>query len=396
MNKVIVQSKDIIEVLENSEARSFINDHINGDLASLSLKYQGKCSFNITVCLHLMAIYKKAKKKLPSYWQHKLALDARSYEQSSSEAVANYKRSFIKGEMLLDITGGLGVDAMILSKNFSKTIVVESNEELHKLASFNAAKLESNLVRVLGDGVDELAKREVTWLYIDPDRRSDAKRTVDLEFLKPNVLSFMSLIEQRAACCYIKLSPLYDIKEAFRVFSNLREIHLIAENNEMKEVGLVLSRSLDVEQRVHLVDVKSGFSKSLVWSSLDGSVQSSTYVNEPYFHIAIAIVSKASAAHMLTSEGVRKHPEFELFYSSVKQKEGFRNFEVCYHGSLSAKVLKKNLSALGIQKLNIILKGTKESAQIWHKKIGTRDGGAYYGIFCLGKKKEAFIVKLIS
>jgi hypothetical protein len=58
-----VQSKDIIKVLENPDAISFMNSHISDDVALLALKYQGKVVFNITVCLQLMAIYRKAKKK---------------------------------------------------------------------------------------------------------------------------------------------------------------------------------------------------------------------------------------------------------------------------------------------------------------------------------------------
>ena len=391
-----MQSKDIIEVLENSEAISFMNSHIKEDVAMLSLKYQGKVAYNITVCLQLMTIYKKARKKLPTFWQHKLALDARSYEQSSSEAVAAYKATFISGDTLLDITGGLGVDSMALSEGFSKTVAVEQNKELHALASYNVSKLNLSIERILGDGVAYLSQGKVSWLYVDPDRRSGVKRSVDLNYLLPNVIELLPLAQSQADQIYLKLSPLYDVKEAYRQFTDLREIHLIAERGEMKEVGLVLGSLGDKECQVHLVDVASGFQNVLPWSVLGITAARLEYHGQHYMHIPHAIVSKAGAAQYFSGSGVSRHKEFELFFSDSTVSAGFRNFELVHHGSMSPKSLRKTLQNRGIKTINILLKGSNESAHLWHKKLGTSDGGEYYVVLCAGKNKEAFVGKLIS
>ena len=389
-----MQSKDIIEVLGNYEAISFIDSHINDDVALLSLKYQGKVSYNLTVSLQLIAIYKKARKKLPTFWSSKLALNLRSYEQASSEAVAAYKARFIRGDSFLDITGGLGVDSLALSRGFKSAVAVEINEELHDLAVYNANKLGAPLVRVLGDGIAELVNRKVTWLYIDPDRRSAEKRIVDINHLIPNVIELLPLIESQATYTYIKLSPLYDIKEAYRQFENLIEIHLIAERNEMKEVGLVLGDIEGKECQVILSDVNTGFYKEIYWASLGRSVMIGEYDVYQYMHIPLSLVAKASAASSFASQGMIKHTEFELFFSNKSTNDGFRNFKVCYQGSLSTKTLKKALKDLNIKKLNIIIKGSKETADIWHKKLSTTDGGDFYMVLCKGKKKAAYITEL--
>ena len=91
-----MQSNDIIDVLESEEAITFISENINADLPSISLKYAGKTSFNFTICLKLMAVYAKAQKKIPLFWDKRLAIDQRSYKQCTSQAVAEYKCSFIK------------------------------------------------------------------------------------------------------------------------------------------------------------------------------------------------------------------------------------------------------------------------------------------------------------
>jgi hypothetical protein len=63
---------------------------------------------------------------------------------------------------------------------------------------------------------------------------------------------------------------------------------------------------------------------------------------------------------------------------------------------MSAKSLRKILQNIGIKSINILIKGSNESADLWHKKLGTTDGGDFYAILCKGKKKEVFIAKLIS
>jgi len=82
--------------------------------------------------------------------------------------------------------------------------------------------------RILGDGKSEL-KGKYDWIYIDPDRRNDTKRLVTLENLEPNVLDLLPQLEEIARMVYIKISPLFDVQEVWRLFENCDTIHLIAE-----------------------------------------------------------------------------------------------------------------------------------------------------------------------
>ena len=168
-----MQSNDIIDVLENKEARTFIRQNIAADTSLLSLKYSSSVGANFTVWLQLIKLLAKAKFKLPLFHEKLLALDQRSYEQATSQLVAAYKSEFIIGDTLLDITGGLGVDSMFLADSVAEIIAVEQNEDLHKMATYNIQTLGiGNITRCLGDGVSFLSKK-YEWVYIDPDRRPD-------------------------------------------------------------------------------------------------------------------------------------------------------------------------------------------------------------------------------
>ena len=47
-----------------------------------------------------------------------------SVEQSSSEVTAKFKANLVKGETLIDLTGGMGVDVAYMSKNLDRKSVV--------------------------------------------------------------------------------------------------------------------------------------------------------------------------------------------------------------------------------------------------------------------------------
>ena len=65
----------------------------------------------------------RAKAKLPSYYAVRATLPPRAYEQSSSEQCAANKQ--LTGTSVLDLTCGLGVDTLALSRKFSRVVSLE-------------------------------------------------------------------------------------------------------------------------------------------------------------------------------------------------------------------------------------------------------------------------------
>jgi hypothetical protein len=391
-----VQSNNIIDVLESEEAISFISENISADLPSITFKYAGKTSFNFIICLQLMAIYVKAQKKIPLFWDKLLAIDQRSYEQCTSQAVAEYKCTFMGGETLLDITGGIGVDSIFLSSAFQSVKAVEKNMELHQLAAYNVTKLGiPNLIRLCGDGADYLDQK-YDWIYIDPDRRPGNTRAVALPLLVPNVLDLLTDLKRCATWVYIKLSPLFDLVEIWRQFKNVNAVHLIAERGEIKEVGVILDMASSSHQKIVILkDVYSDFSQEM---NLEIPVvfKFSEEISGPYLLVPIALVSKAGAAHFFLKDTVTsKHETFDLYFSKSSTVYGFRSFEIIRQTGLNSKELKLVCHDLGITQLNIVLKGIADAPGLWHKKLGTKDGGTCFLFLLKGNKNHAILAQSI-
>ena len=328
-----------------------------------------------------------------------MALDERSYAQCTSEAVARYKSSFLSGSGLIDLTGGIGVDSLFLRNSFTNVIAVEHNESLHRIASYNLDKLGiQNVLRIRGDACAFLQKRMSLsdFIYIDPDRRSEFGRSVALEHLSPNVLELLPLLKKRTKQVYLKLSPLFDLKEVHRKFSNVECIFLIAEKGEIKEVGVWLDFLLTENKSViRLKDVSSDFEYTI--EEVIPRKECWTVENAKNLHLPLALVAKSgSTGNFLEGIEYHKHSDFEIYYSNEHHIIGFRSFTILGRSRLAKKKVAKMLADAGIQKCTIIVKGSTQKAEDWHRKLKTKDGGDIYLILFQSKTTEAVLAQLIS
>lgn len=179
----------------------------------------------------------RAASKLPSYAAAQCILPPRAFEQASSEACAAHKR--IEGDAVLDLTCGLGVDALALSRRFGRVTALERDPVLARIAAYNLRLLGVRNVEVVCASAEEFLARTTDrfdWVYADPDRRSDAgRKLVLLEVCSPDVLRLRPAIERAAPRLCLKCSPLFDVDEAFRLFGAC-EVEVVSLNDECKEV----------------------------------------------------------------------------------------------------------------------------------------------------------------
>lgn len=395
----VVQSNDIINVLENQESMRFIDSHLDKHGPSLMLKYHGKISFDLITCVNLIQIYKKAKAKLPTFRDKRLAIDDRSYQQSTSEEIAMYKRNVLKGKSLLDITAGIGVDSTFLASNFEKVVAVERNENLHQLAIYNLQKLGiENVKRICGNGLDWL-KDKYDWIYLDPDRRVSDKRVISLSDMEPNLLQLAPRLIHYARKVYIKLSPLFDIAVIWRDLQYVSNVYILAERGEIKEVGVVLSYMEQEKPIVHLVDVSNSFYKEVDYLSIHKDRPPTntrgTTSDMQYLWLPSSLYLKARLSfHFLKGVPVTKHPEFEIYYSNKKEIKGFRGFRIIRTSKLNVKSVKRLLSEEGISQVNIIVKGSSQEPKQWFRKLKIKAGGDKYLFLLHARENEAILSEL--
>ena len=179
----------------------------------------------------------RARHKLPSFAAAQCILPPLAFEQASSEACAAHKA--IAGDAVLDLSCGLGVDTLFLSRRFRRVVALESDPLLARITADNLARLGVRNVELLALRAEEYLAREglrFDWIYADPDRRSAAGlKQLRLEACSPDILALRPLIERAAPRLCLKNSPLFDVAEALRLFPQSR-VEVLSLDGECKEV----------------------------------------------------------------------------------------------------------------------------------------------------------------
>ena len=198
----------------------------------------------------------RARRKLPSLYEARCIIPPRAFEQSSSEECA--RRKPLRGDRVLDLTCGLGIDSMALARNFREVVAVERDEVLAEVVRRNMARLGIGNVTVITASAEEYVAKcdeHFDWVYVDPDRRSDTgRKLVCMEDCSPNVLSLMPRLREISNRVCIKLSPMFDCDEAFRLLSPA-EVEVVSLGGECKEINILTSA---VEDRVRTVALGLG------------------------------------------------------------------------------------------------------------------------------------------
>ena len=222
--------------MATEEFRQSVLRNIERDPVAVALdKHLANASLVATQVKYLQ----RAKHKLPRLYSAGCIIPPRAFEQSSSEESADVKA--ISGGTLLDLTCGLGIDTMSFAERFDRVVALERNEVLARVVRYNLELLGIKNVEVLTTSAEEyLAQCEehYDWVFVDPDRRSaEGKKMVRMEDCSPNVLEQMPHIERVADRLGVKLSPLFDVEEARRLFPN-SDVEVVSIGGECKELNV--------------------------------------------------------------------------------------------------------------------------------------------------------------
>ena len=176
----------------------------------------------------------RAERKLPTYAAAQCILPPRAFEQASSEAAAAHKRIAV-----LDLTCGLGVDALYLARHFRRVVALERDPLLARITADNLSRMGVANIEVVNSSAEEFLGREglhFDWVYADPDRRSaEGRKQVRLEACSPDIVALKPEIDRIAPRLCLKNSPLFDVDEALRLFPGSR-VEVVSSGDECKEV----------------------------------------------------------------------------------------------------------------------------------------------------------------
>ena len=230
-----------IEILCSDEVRNAIEGNIGRNPTDIALdKRVAHASIVATQVKNLQ----KARTKLPSYFASRAIVPTLAYEQSSSEECAERKR--LEGESVLDLTCGLGVDALALSRRFKRVVTIERNEGVAMVARENFRRLGASNIEVVCASAEEYIAHctdHFDWCFSDPDRRgTKGEKLVRLEDCSPDVVALMPELKRLADKICIKCSPLFDVDEAFRLFGECA-VECVSLGGEAKEVNIYIDGS---------------------------------------------------------------------------------------------------------------------------------------------------------
>lgn len=376
----------------NIEIQVFINNNLENDVTSIILKGSPFKEVSSQELASQIISKKKCRKKLPTwfktsniYYPNKLNI-----EQTSSEITAQYKSSLIKGDILLDLSGGFGVDSYYFSKQFSKVIHCEIDNELHRIVNHNLKILKANVDTVKEDGINYLkTTTHFDWIYIDPSRRHNTKGKVFmLKDCLPNIPANIQLLLSKTSNILIKTSPLLDIKAGIQELSFVKEIYSVAVNNEVKEILWVIEKGFVSEVKLKAVNI---YKNSIQYfeSVINDEINHIPKFGKPlsYLYEPNASIMKIGAFNSIaTVFNLCKLDKHSHLYTSDKYIADFpgRVFKI-------AKVLpyhKREFKAFEKSKANVSTRNFPQSVKELKKKFKIKDGGDTYLFFttCLGEK----------
>jgi 16S rRNA G966 N2-methylase RsmD len=228
--------------LLHPEIQEYIIEKTGQDETKLALSKNPFPEIDFKILLNQIAARSKSKYKLPTWFECKDCIypSKISIEQASSELTAQYKSDIVNGASLIDLSGGFGVDDYFFSKKMKQVVHCEIDAELSSIVNHNFKQLQiANIQCIVGASEQSLLKlnQKFDWIYVDPSRRNENKGKVFmLKDCSPNVPDLQEIYFQYSSNILIKTSPILDIKAGLSELKNVKKIHIIAVENEVKEL----------------------------------------------------------------------------------------------------------------------------------------------------------------
>ncbi len=375
----------MVEIGEPTKA--FIAKHRDDDVRNLAL-HPGKVDgVDLPLALRQIEGRQIALKKLPSWTEVEGILYPPhiSLEQCSSEQTALYKSQILKGESLVDLTGGFGVDFSYISRGFKQATYVERQTLLCEVASHNFPLLGLPHAEVVcAQATDFLsAMPAVDCIYLDPARRDQyGRKVVSLTDCEPDLTQLLPALFEKSKRILVKYSPMLDLSSALAALQGVAEVHVVAVNNECKELLFLFDRERSGEEmRIVCAHLTRGGLSSIFFTKEEerGAVCSlakemGTYLYEPNVSLLKGGAYRLlSQRYSLSKLDVNTH-----LYTSNEMVADFpgRIFKVESCFSMGKSELKQNLA--GVESANLSVRNFPQTVLQLRTKLKLKEGGDLY------------------
>ncbi|MFK8060490.1 MAG: class I SAM-dependent methyltransferase [Polaribacter sp.] len=387
----------------NPKVQQFIVDNLKTDITKLILKGSPFDGISVQDLANQIIAKQKSEHKLSTWFQQENIYypSKISIEQTSSEVTAKYKSNLVSGDSIIDITGGFGVDCFYFSKLFKEVTHCEINDELSTIVAHNYQQLKvKNIATFSGDGINFLKdyNQNFDCIYIDPSRRNDIKGKVFLlKDCLPNVPENIDFLFSKTKQILIKISPILDITSAINELKFVKEIHIVALNNEVKELLFLLEKEYEKPVKIKTVNIQKETIQS--FNFVHQSEIKSTY-SEPltYLYEPNSAILKSGGfhqvSHLLNVYKIQQHSHLYTSKNIINFPGRVFKIEriISYDKKKIGKLLKDN-------KANITARNFPKTVAQIRKETKIKDGGNWYLFFTKDSNDKNIVIfcsKIIS
>ena len=380
----------------STEIQKFINNSLQANISKLALSKNPFPEIDWKEIINQIVSKNKSKSKLTTWFTTEGIYfpPSISIEQTSSEITAKYKTDLLSGKSIIDLTGGFGVDCYYFSKKFEKVVHCEKNVELSEIVKHNYKKLKVDNIECKAQNSTEVLTDSDTnfdWIYIDPSRRSDIKGKVFLlKDCLPNVPANLDLYFSKSKNILIKTAPILDITAGINELNHIKSIHIIAIDNEVKELLWILEK--DFSGKIEITSVNIQKEKTDSNSFVFGQNTPTTFdlPNMFLFEPNAPLLKSGCSDNLSKTLNVDKlHPHSHLFTNLKLIDFPGRRFMIESVIPFKKEELKKHIEG---KKMNITTRNFPLTVEEIRKKYKITEGGNVFTFFTTNINDEKIVL----
>ena len=391
--------------MSSGPVRKYLIENANHDIREIILKHKELLGIPTSQLSEQIAARRKAKDKLPLYYETEGIIypPAQNLEQSSSQRTASFKAEVAAsvlddGAVIVDLTGGFGVDTYFFSKKAATVHYVEQEETLFQLARHNHGLLGATNIEYHHQTAEDFLGSVTGFfdlVFVDPSRKSTRKNKILLlQESSPNIVVLASEVLSKSNWLLVKASPLLDIQAGITELPNVTKIFVVSVKNECKEILFLSHKDFRDIPDVCAVNLfGESQSESFVFTFPEERA-TEVSCSEPlkYLYEPNASILKAGAFKSVAARFFLKkiHTNTHL-YTSENFIDNFpgRKFVIEEFVKPDRAALRKFFPD---GRANVTTRNYPLSAEALKKKSGLMDGGDKFLIGFTGEKKKHLVV----
>lgn len=372
------------QALLNPAIQQFICDHENEDPARLALKSLPDASWPRLQILNQIKARQKARQKLGPEWigPNIILPTPDVIEQASSHACAQFKSSLCtSGDLLIDLTGGTGMDLWAMGQHFKALIYCEENAESCEILEHNLKILSPDKpIKALHGKAESFADTlpPSDMIFIDPMRRHDTKKGIfKLEDCAPNIIDLLPMLLPKTKQLMIKTSPMADIKHCVDTLKHVHSVYVIEYQKQCKELLLLLQQNTDNNAPdIYSIKIDDNGKKIYEIKGKAGHIADFNFsLPKKYLYEPGPALQKAQNFEALSN--LHKLSASTHLFTSDTYSENFpgRTFEIIGQYAIRAK-------DLPFKKANLTVRNFPDTVEALRKKLKLKEGGEDYLFAC--------------